>query len=61
MGRIKDVIDFTECKMIRYAASINDVQQKDTVLELIEDYRAGLVAIAWRRGKPIPLRVTRCC
>jgi hypothetical protein len=54
-----NVIDFTERKLIQYALRTKDVQQKLTLASLIEDYRHGLVAIAWRRGLPVPLRVTK--
>lgn len=56
---IRNVIDFTEQKLIRYAVKIKDQQQKLILLALIEDYRAGLAAVAWRRGSPVPLRVTK--
>ena len=55
----KNVIDFTERKLIQYALKCHDPQQKLVLMALIEDYRNGLVAVAWRRGAPVPLRVTR--
>jgi len=58
-GEPRNVIDFTERKLIEYALNTKDPQQKLTLAALIEDYRAGLVAVSWRRGMPIPLRVTR--
>lgn len=55
----KNVIDFTERKLVQYALKCKDPQQKMILMALIADYRNGLVAVAWRRGAPVPLRVTR--
>jgi hypothetical protein len=57
--RARNVIDFTERKLIQYALKTKDAQQKLMLMALIEDYRNGTVAVAWRRGLPVPLRVTR--
>lgn len=57
--RPKNVIDFTEKKLQQYASKTYDPQQKATILALIEDYRDGRVAVAWRRGYPVPVRVTK--
>jgi hypothetical protein len=58
-GSGRNVIDFTEHKLIRYASKIKDPQQKMVLMALIEDYRNGVVAVAWRRGQPLPMRITR--
>lgn len=57
--RVGNVVDFTLHKLCMYALKTKDPQQKLMIFALIEDYRAGAVAIAWRRGLPIPLRVTK--
>mgnify|MGYP007044014411 CR=1 FL=1 len=58
-GSDKNVIDFTEQKLLRYALKTNDPQQKLTLVAMIEDYRNGHIAIAWKRGTPVYLRVTK--
>jgi hypothetical protein len=55
----KNVIDFTEKKLIKYALKCADAQQKLVLMALIRDYRAGAVAVAWRRGAPVPIRITK--
>jgi len=55
----RNIIDFTEKKLMQYAARTKDPQQRLVLQNLIEDYRNGLVAVAWRRGQPVPLRVTK--
>ncbi len=57
-GIQKKIIDYTEHRLIRYALSVVDPQQKMVVMALITDYRAGKVAIAWRKGQPTYVRVT---
>lgn len=54
-----NVIDFTERKLIHYSSKTKDPQQKRTLEALIDGYRKGLVAVAWRRGLPVPLHVTK--
>jgi|SRR3990167_346088 hypothetical protein len=53
------VIDYTEHRLIKYAETIKDAQQKLVVMAMVIDYRAGNVAVAWKRGNPIALRVTK--
>ena len=55
----RNVIDFTEYKLVRYALKCKDPQQKLILMALVDDYRAGSVAISWRRGAPVPVRVTK--
>lgn len=54
-----NLIDYTEKKLIRYAASIVDTQQRLVIIALIKDYISGLIAIAWKKGLPIYVRVTK--
>jgi hypothetical protein len=58
-GGQSNVIDFTLHKLILYATKAQDMQQKMTLFAMIEDYRNGNIAIAWRRGRPVHLKVTK--
>lgn len=49
----KKLVDFTEHKLVRLIATIDDAQQKQVLSELVEQYRHGRVAIAWKRGRPV--------
>ncbi len=53
------VIDYTEHRLIKYADKVKDAQQKMVLMAMIVDYRAGNVAVAWKRGNPIYVRVTK--
>lgn len=53
------VIDYTEHKLKRYAASVTDLQQLATLEKLITAFIAGHVAVAWVRGRPVWQHVTR--
>lgn len=58
--RLQDrVIDYTEHRLLRYALSVNDVQQRLVLMAMLADYKAGHIAIAWKRGLPVHMKVTR--
>lgn len=58
-GILHKVIDYTEYRLERYAAVVTDPQQKSMLADLIDKYRKGAVAIAWRGGTPVWLPVTK--
>ena len=53
------IIDYTEHRLIKQAAGTTDPQQKLMLMALISDYRGGKIAIAWKSGLPIDIRVTK--
>jgi hypothetical protein len=55
----RNVVDFTEHKLIRYASKTHDSQQKLVLMAMIDDYRNGNIAVAWRRGQPVWVKVTK--
>ncbi len=58
-GEARNVVDFTERKLIRYAMKATDPQQKLVLMAMVEDYRNGHIAVAWRRGQPVYVKVTK--
>jgi len=56
---LRNVVDFTERKLLRYASKTHDQQQKLVLMAMIEDYKSGNIAVAWRRGQPVYIRVTK--
>lgn len=58
-NRARNVVDFTEYRLMKYIEKTSDLQQRAILTALIQDYRNGLVAVAWRRGYPVPVRVTK--
>ncbi len=56
-GLPANVIDFTERRLLLCVERAKDPQQKLFLAALVIDYRAGRVAVAWRRGRPAVLRV----
>lgn len=58
-GMQSKVIDYTEHRLIKYAETIKDEQQRIVLAALINDYVSGHVAIAWNRGKPTYVRVIK--
>jgi hypothetical protein len=55
----RNVVDFTEKKLLRYASKTHDSQQKLVLMAMIQDYKDGNIAIAWRRGQPVYIKVTK--
>ena len=55
----KNVVDFTERKLLGYALRTKDPQQQLMLMAMVEDYCKGNIAIAWKAGKPVFMRVTK--
>lgn len=53
------IIDYTEKRLLRYAEKTKDAQQRVAIMALALDYKAGRVAVAWRRGDPVYVYVTK--
>jgi hypothetical protein len=58
-GIQEKIVDYSEHRLLRYAESITDKQQQMILFGLLSDYKAGKVAIAWKRGRPLYLKVTK--
>lgn len=55
----RNLFDYTEFRLRRYISQLTDDQQKTTLSDILVKYRKGLVAIAWKGGKPIWISVTK--
>jgi hypothetical protein len=55
----RNVVDFTEHRLFRIAAKTHDPQQRLVLMAMIEDYRKGNIAVAWKRGQPVWIKVTK--
>lgn len=53
------IIDYSERKLVRLHKVTHDSVKQLSLAALIEDYRAGLVALAWWRGEPVSIKVTK--
>jgi hypothetical protein len=58
-GILKYVVDFTERKLSKCIEQTNDESQKTMLSNLLKEYVAGKVAVAWRRGRPVWIKVTK--
>jgi len=54
----KNLFDYTEYRLRRYISQLKD-DQKKALLKVLKDYKQGLVAIAWKSGKPVWISVTK--
>ena len=55
----RNVFDYSEFRLKKYIDHVQDDQQKSTLESVFKDYISGRVAIAWKSGKPVWLKVTR--
>jgi hypothetical protein len=53
------LIDYTEQKLKRYIATIVDKQQILVLNAMLSDYVQGHIAVAWRKGQPVYIKVTK--
>jgi hypothetical protein len=56
---IVNVVDFTAWRLLRYAAMTNDPQQRLVLLTMVNDYKSGHIAVAWKNGAPVYVNVTK--
>jgi hypothetical protein len=54
-----EVIDYSEKKLIKLYEVTYDPVKKLSLSALIDDYRAGHVALAWWKGEPVSIKVTK--
>ena len=54
-----NVIDFTERRLLLCVERAKDPRQRLLLVALVSDYRAGHAAVAWRRGRPVPVRLAQ--
>lgn len=55
----KNLFDYSEHRLKLYISTVTDEQQKISLQEIFSSYKKGLVAIAWREGKPVWLKITK--
>jgi hypothetical protein len=58
-GILHMVFDYTEHKLRKHINIVKDEQQKLTLRELLKDYITGNVAVAWKKGQPIWIKVSK--
>ena len=58
-GDKRNLFDYTEFRLKLYISQVTDEQQKQTLVEVLSNYKKGLVAVAWKIGKPIWINITK--
>jgi membrane-associated PAP2 superfamily phosphatase len=58
-GIQKKIVDYSEHRLLKYITIVKDLQQQIVLAAMIDDYREGNIAIAWRRGQPVYIRITK--
>lgn len=55
----RNLFDYTEFRLMKYIDQIKDEIQKSTLTKILKEYKQGLVAVAWKSGKPVWLNMTK--
>ena len=55
----RNLFDYTEFRLKKYIELLTDDQQKTTLTDILDKYRKGRVAVAWKGGKPVWIAVTK--
>ena len=58
-GILKKIFDYSEYRLIRYINATNDAQQKLILVALLHDYIDGNIAVAWKRGQLVWIKVIK--
>jgi hypothetical protein len=53
------LVDYSEHRLRRYIKTIDDKQQVMLLKAMLVDYLTGQIAVAWRRGQPVYVKVTK--
>lgn len=55
----RNLFDYTEFRLNKYIQHITDEQQKLALTDILTQYKKGLVAVAWKSGRPIWITITK--
>lgn len=59
LSSVKRIIDYSELRLKYFISTVTDSQQKETLTKVLESYKKGDVAVAWKAGKPVWINVTK--
>lgn len=58
-GNRRALYDYSEFRLKKYIEQVKDEEQKSTLQRVLKEYRQGLVAVAWKSGRPVWFKVTK--
>ena len=58
-GNKRNIFDYSEYRLKLYIEQTVDDQQKMTLKEVLANYKKGMVAVAWKSGRPVWINVTK--
>jgi hypothetical protein len=56
---LRSVFDYTSYRLMKFIEVTSDEQQKETLRSVLKQYREGVVAVAWKSGRPVWIPVTK--
>jgi hypothetical protein len=54
-----NMVDFTERRLLHLARRTNSSRVRKQVMDVLESYRDGSIAVAWSMGQPLYYRIDR--
>jgi len=55
----KGMFDMTEARLRTRIASAITPFRRETLTQMLSDYCGGVVAVAWKHGDPLPVKITQ--
>lgn len=55
----RNIFDYTEYRLTLYIDQLRDEEQRNTLTRVLKSYKQGLMAVAWKGGKPVWIEVTK--
>lgn len=56
---VKKILDYSEYKLRIFLENTIDPQQQKTIRNVISSYCKGEIAVAWKSGHPVWIRITK--
>jgi hypothetical protein len=56
---LRYIYDFSEYRLLRCIELAEDQKKKSALISLLQDYIQGLIAVAWRSGQPVCVKITK--
>lgn len=55
----RNIFDYTEHRLKFYISKLKDESQKETLVKVLKAYKQGLMAVAWKSGRPVWIEMTK--
>lgn len=56
---IRNLIDYTEIRLVKYLKQLKDKNQASTIKSVLDQYKMGFMAVCWKNGRPHWMKITK--